>query len=149
MGVFAIVNNRFEVTYIGAGDFIDAHLVSIRAYEQVYLFDASLFAGAPADIVITGSSAPTNHLFFPYRLGSGQLRSYLQRRGHNYSDNPVPRLRRLARLRPDGPDAGIYAPFSQKQGQGPQGLLRKGPGTLGRLHLVEDLRSDDPQECRR
>jgi len=64
MGVFAIVDNRFEVTYIGAGDFIDAHLASIRAYEQVYRFDASLFAGAPADIVITGSSAPTNHLFF-------------------------------------------------------------------------------------
>lgn len=64
MGVFAIVNNGFEVTYVGAGDFIEAHLASIRAYEQIYRFDAAEFAGAPADIVITGSSAPTNHLFF-------------------------------------------------------------------------------------
>jgi nickel-dependent lactate racemase len=64
MGVFAIVNNLFETTYVGAGDFIDAHLASIRAYEQTYRFDAAQFAGAPADIVITGSSAPTNHLFF-------------------------------------------------------------------------------------
>ena len=64
MGVFAIVNNRFEVTYVGAGDFIEAHRASIRAYDQVYFFDAAQFAGAPADIVITGSSAPTDHLFF-------------------------------------------------------------------------------------
>jgi lactate racemase len=64
MGVFAIVNNGFEVTYVGAGDFVEAHLASIRAYEQIYRFDAAEFAGAPADIVITGSSAPTNHLFF-------------------------------------------------------------------------------------
>ena len=64
MGVFAIVNNSFEVTYVIAGDFVEAHLASIRAYEQIYRFDAAEFAGAPADIVITGSSAPTNHLFF-------------------------------------------------------------------------------------
>ncbi len=64
MGVFAIVNNHFDTTYVGAGDFVDAHLASIRAYEQVYRFDAAQFAGAPAEIVITGSSAPTNHLFF-------------------------------------------------------------------------------------
>jgi nickel-dependent lactate racemase len=64
MGVFAIVNNSFEVTYVGAGDFVEAHLASIYAYDQVYRFDASLMGGAPADIVITGSSAPTNHLFF-------------------------------------------------------------------------------------
>lgn len=64
MGVFSIINNRFEATYVGAGDFVEAHLASIDAYEQVYRFNAAKFAGAPADIVITGSSAPTNHLFF-------------------------------------------------------------------------------------
>jgi nickel-dependent lactate racemase len=64
MGVFAIVNNHFEMTYIGAGDFISAHLAGIRAYDRIYRFNAAQFAGAPADIVITGSSAPTNHLFF-------------------------------------------------------------------------------------
>jgi nickel-dependent lactate racemase len=64
MGVHVIVNNRFEVTYIGAGDFNRAHLAAIRAYDAVYRFHAAQFAGAPADIVITGSSAPTDHLFF-------------------------------------------------------------------------------------
>ncbi len=64
MGVHVIVNNRFEVTYVGAGDFVEAHKAAIRAYDAVYRFDAAQFAGAPADIVITGSSAPTNHLFF-------------------------------------------------------------------------------------
>lgn len=64
IGVQAIVNNRFEVTYVGAGDFVESHQAAIKAYETVYRFDAAQFAGAPADIVITGSSAPTNHLFF-------------------------------------------------------------------------------------
>ena len=64
MGVQAIVNNKFEVSYVGAGDFVESHKAAIKAYEKVYRFNASEFAGAPADIVITGSSAPTNHLFF-------------------------------------------------------------------------------------
>jgi nickel-dependent lactate racemase len=64
MGVHVIVSNRFDVTYIGAGDFVDAHKTAIKAYEKTYRFDAAEFAGAPADIVVTGSSAPTNHLFF-------------------------------------------------------------------------------------
>lgn len=64
MGVFAIVNNRSGTVYVGAGDFVEAHLASISAYEQIYRFNAAQFAGAPADIVITGSSAPTDHLFF-------------------------------------------------------------------------------------
>jgi nickel-dependent lactate racemase len=64
MGIYAIVNNRFEVTYLGAGDFVAAHRAAIRAYDAVYRFQAAQFAGAPADIVVTGSSAPTNHLFF-------------------------------------------------------------------------------------
>lgn len=64
LGIQVVVSNRFDVTQVIAGDFIESHLAAIRAYEQVYRFDASQFAGAPADIVITGSSAPTNHLFF-------------------------------------------------------------------------------------
>ncbi len=64
MGIHVIVSNRFDVTYLGAGDFVEAHKAAIKAYEKVYRFDAAEFAGAPADIVITGSSAPTNHLFF-------------------------------------------------------------------------------------
>ncbi len=64
MGIHVIVSNRFDVTYLGAGDFEEAHKAAIRAYERVYRFDAAEFAGAPADIVVTGSSAPTDHLFF-------------------------------------------------------------------------------------
>lgn len=64
LGVHVIVNNSFEVTYLGAGDFVEAHKAAIKAYDAVYRFDASQFAGAPVDIVITGSSAPTDHLFF-------------------------------------------------------------------------------------
>jgi nickel-dependent lactate racemase len=64
MGIHVIVSNRFDVTYLAAGDFVKAHEAAVRAYEKVYRFDATEFAGAPADIVITGSSAPTDHLFF-------------------------------------------------------------------------------------
>jgi lactate racemase len=64
MGVHVIVNNQFQVTYVGAGDFVDGHKAAIKAYDEIYRFDAAAFQGAPVDIVITGSSAPTNHLFF-------------------------------------------------------------------------------------
>ncbi len=64
MGIHVIVSNRFEVTYLGAGDYVEAHKAAIKAYDKVYRFDAAEYAGAPADIVITGSSSPTNHLFF-------------------------------------------------------------------------------------
>lgn len=64
MGIHVIVNNRSEVSYIGAGDFVEAHKAAIKAYDQAYRFKAFEFTGAPADIVVTGSSAPTDHLFF-------------------------------------------------------------------------------------
>jgi nickel-dependent lactate racemase len=64
MGVHVIVNNQFEVMYIGAGDFVEAHKTAVKAYDKIYRFNAAQFGGAPADIVITGSSAPTDHLFF-------------------------------------------------------------------------------------
>lgn len=64
LGVHVIVSNRFDVTYIGAGEFEAAHRAAIKAYDKVYRFSAPEFAGAPADIVVTGSSAPTNHLYF-------------------------------------------------------------------------------------
>ncbi|MDN5345151.1 MAG: lactate racemase, partial [Clostridia bacterium] len=64
MGINMIVNNRFEVTYINAGDFVAAHKEAVKVYDRVYRFDASAFKDNKADIVITGSSAPTDHLFF-------------------------------------------------------------------------------------
>jgi nickel-dependent lactate racemase len=64
LGIQMIVNNKFEVTYLQAGDFVETHQATVKAYDKVYRFNAAEFAGAPADIVITGSSAPTNHLYF-------------------------------------------------------------------------------------
>lgn len=64
MGINLIVNNQFEVTYINAGSFEEAHKEAIKVYDQVYRFDASSLKNDKVDIVITGSSAPTNHLFF-------------------------------------------------------------------------------------
>lgn len=64
MGIQAIVNNRFEVSYLVAGDFVESHMAAVDAYDENYRFDAAFATGAPVDIVITGSSAPTNHLFF-------------------------------------------------------------------------------------
>lgn len=64
MGINLIVNNQFEAAYINAGDFVAAHREAIKVYDQVYRFDASQFKDRKADIVITGSSAPTDHLFF-------------------------------------------------------------------------------------
>ncbi len=64
MGIQMIVDNQFQVTYLQAGDFVEAHKAAVKAYDQVYRFEATQFGGAPADIVITGTSAPTNHLYF-------------------------------------------------------------------------------------
>lgn len=64
MGINMIVNNRFETTYLNAGDFVEAHKEAIKVYDSVYRFAAPQFKEKKADIVIAGSSAPTDHLFF-------------------------------------------------------------------------------------
>ena len=64
MGIQMIVNNHFEVAYLQAGEYVESHKATVKAYDRIYRFDATQFAGAPADIVITGTSAPTNHLYF-------------------------------------------------------------------------------------
>jgi nickel-dependent lactate racemase len=64
MGINVIVNNGFDVTYVNAGDFVAAHKEAVKVYDQVYRFDASALKDNKADIVIAGSSAPTDHLFF-------------------------------------------------------------------------------------
>jgi nickel-dependent lactate racemase len=57
-GIHVIVSNRFDVIYLTAGDFVQAHKAAIRAYEKIYRFDAAPFTGPPVDIVITGTGAP-------------------------------------------------------------------------------------------
>lgn len=62
MGINVIVNNRFEVTFINAGEPQKSHRQSIEEYEKTYKFEIT--QDDKADIVICGSTAPTNHLFF-------------------------------------------------------------------------------------
>lgn len=64
MGINLIVDNKFDVIYVNAGAFESAHKVAVKKYDEIYRFDASQFKQEKADIVITGSSAPTDHLFF-------------------------------------------------------------------------------------
>ncbi|HHW06495.1 MAG TPA: DUF2088 domain-containing protein [Clostridia bacterium] len=64
MGINMIVNNQFEVTYVNAGDFVEAHKEAVKVYDSVYRFKADAFKEQKADIVIAGSTAPTDHLFF-------------------------------------------------------------------------------------
>lgn len=60
MGINVITNNLFEITHINAGEPISSHKESIKVYDQTYRFEFD----EKADIVICGSTAPTNHLFF-------------------------------------------------------------------------------------
>lgn len=60
MGINVIVSNRFEVVAINAGDPVESHRASVADYDRIYRFDIS----EKADIVVCGSSAPTDHLFF-------------------------------------------------------------------------------------
>lgn len=64
MGINVIVNNRGETVYVNAGDFVEAHRESVRYYDRMYRLDASSFNDRKADIVITGSTAATDHLFY-------------------------------------------------------------------------------------
>lgn len=60
MSIHAIVSNRFDVTHVVAGEPVASHQESVRLYDSIYRFKAD----RKADIVICGSTAPTNHLFF-------------------------------------------------------------------------------------
>ena len=143
MGVHVIVNNQFQVTYIGAGDFVEAHKAAIRAYDEVYRFNAAQFAGAPGGHRGYGLQRANGPSLFPYRMGRGELRPDLQRRRHDHPGHSLSGLRGLARFCPDGHDERVHASIAGEQRQSPEGLLCQGPGALGRLYLVEDLRSDD------
>lgn len=62
MGINVIVANNWNITYINAGDPVASHLEAVRVYDQVYRFNTK--GTDPFDIVIAGSTAPTDHLFF-------------------------------------------------------------------------------------
>ncbi|MCD6144198.1 lactate racemase domain-containing protein [Thermococcus sp.] len=62
MGINVIVSNRGDPIYVNAGDPVESHKKAIEFYERIYKFDISNIE--KSDIVITGTSAPTDHLFF-------------------------------------------------------------------------------------
>ncbi len=62
MGINVVVSNKWDVVFINAGDPVDSHKEAVKFYESIYVFDINGLD--KADIVITGSTAPTNHLFF-------------------------------------------------------------------------------------
>lgn len=62
MGINCIVSNAFEIIQINAGDPVESHIASVAAYDKLYAFEIS--EEERADIVICGSTAPTDHLFF-------------------------------------------------------------------------------------
>ena len=60
MGINVIVSNRFDVIGINAGEPVSSHRASVQEYDKLYKFAVP----EKADIVICGSTAPTDHLFF-------------------------------------------------------------------------------------
>ena len=62
MGINVIVSNQFEIIDINAGDPVESHKASVARYDKLYAFDIT--EEDEADIVIVGSTAPTDHLFF-------------------------------------------------------------------------------------
>ncbi len=61
MGINVIVSNRFDVTFVNAGEPVASHKAAVAEYDKVYSFAA---AQPQADIIIVGTTAPTDHLFF-------------------------------------------------------------------------------------
>ncbi len=63
MGINIIISNTWDVIYVNAGEPVTSHKKAVEFYDKIYKFDISDLK-EKADIVITGSSSPTNHLFF-------------------------------------------------------------------------------------
>jgi len=64
MGVNVIVDNKNRVSFINAGSPVQSHKAAVQKYNEIYQFSIPDLKNKKADIAITGSSAPTNHLFF-------------------------------------------------------------------------------------
>jgi nickel-dependent lactate racemase len=64
MGINVIVDNHDRVIYLNAGSPVESHKRAVQSYDETYEFSVPDLNRKKADIAITGSSAPTNHLFF-------------------------------------------------------------------------------------
>ena len=60
MGINVIVSNASQVVHVNAGEPEESHRASVAEYDKIYRFRAP----EKADIVLCGSTAPTDHLFF-------------------------------------------------------------------------------------
>ena len=60
VGINVVVANNWDIIYVNAGDPVESHMAAVSFYDNIYKF----YPDEPADIVIAGSTAPTNHLFF-------------------------------------------------------------------------------------
>ena len=64
MGINVIVDNKYRVSFINAGLPVQSHKSAVQKYNETYQFSLPELKQKKADIAVTGSSAPTNHLFF-------------------------------------------------------------------------------------
>ena len=61
MGINVIVANNWDTIFINAGEPEISHKEAIKYYEKIYKFDARKYE--KFDIVLAGTTAPTDHLF--------------------------------------------------------------------------------------
>jgi len=64
MGINVIVDNKNRVIFVNAGSPVQSHKAAIQYYNSIYEFSLPELRRKKADIAITGTTAPTNHLFF-------------------------------------------------------------------------------------
>jgi nickel-dependent lactate racemase len=62
MGINVIVSNNWDISYINAGEPVASHHKAVEIYDNIYRFDVKDLE--KFDVVIAGSTAPTDHLFF-------------------------------------------------------------------------------------
>lgn len=62
MGINAIVTNQRDTAYVNAGEPVASHKEAIEVYDETYRFDVD--DEPKPDVVITGTTAPTDHLYF-------------------------------------------------------------------------------------
>lgn len=63
MGINVIVNNQNHVIFVNAGPPVESHKAAVKRYNHIYQFSVPKLNQIRADIAISGSTAPTNHLF--------------------------------------------------------------------------------------
>jgi nickel-dependent lactate racemase len=63
MGINVIVSNQNHMVFVNAGSPLESHKAAVEHYNGIYQFSVPGLNRNKADIALTGSTAPTNHLF--------------------------------------------------------------------------------------